>query len=955
MMMETTMSRSLRLMFSGSVALGIGMLAQPVLAQTTDTTAAQPVQRVEITGSNIRRVDAETPSPVQIITADDMKKSGYTSVAEVLQNITANGQGTLTGAQSNSFASGASAIALRGLNTGATLTLIDGHRMAPYPLADNAQYAIVDINNIPFDSVERVEVLKDGASAVYGSDAIAGVVNIILKKTYTGTTVNADGGGTKEGGGANFHASIIHGIGDLNEDGYNSYVTLEVKHQNEVNWESRAGEGPWAAKNFSSTGGLNLAPGYPNPFNYNSPVSSGTYLAGNNTGTLYFPAGSGCSQAGVTNGCPWYPHSQILPETENINLLGSFTKRLGDGWELNVKASLFNAKTDFDGEKPSFTYGNAAYVPGYYGAGAQLSASHPTATINPNIPYYTISLPANYAYYPVGEPTTILGTLAAAPRGENKVDSKAVRLVADLTGTIGEWDIKGSVGYTRTNSAQTTYGTVNNFALNNAINRATNPFNIFSTHNSAADNAAIFPEQYSNSLSLLEFGEVHASRSLMALPGGDMGFSTGLAYDHREVNQVAPPLAAQGVVGGNLAYALGEQNDASAYAELVLPVLKSLEVDFAERFDHIDTTGNAITGKGSFKWTATDSFALRGAASTGFRAPNINEGGNAGTLELSTPTNDPHLCKGGVGVADNVTSFCGWSPLTLGVASPTVKPERSTSFTLGTVIEPIKGWSSTIDLYKITISDQIIIPTPDYNTAVPIYSSVAVPGSIFGPKGCSTGGTGLGPCTNPAGYNLPVWYTAQFQNANSTVAQGVEVGTRYKFRLGDFGTLKTEFDWTHVMSYAVTENGIRYQLNDTHGPSAVSNDTGNPQDRVDVTLGWDKGPLNITTNFDYIGRYSILDPSAGQTTCASAAQSWYLGATPPTNYCHVASFLNTNVTARYQITKQWSVNGAIGNLFNRQPPVDLETYGNNGVATNMTLYTAGAMGRSFHVGTSYTF
>jgi iron complex outermembrane receptor protein len=202
---------------------------------------------------------------------------------------------------------------------------------------------------------------------------------------------------------------------------------------------------------------------------------------------------------------------------------------------------------------------------------------------------------------------------------------------------------------------------------------------------------------------------------------------------------------------------------------------------------------------------------------------------------------------------------------------------------------------------------------------------------------------------------LPVWYTEQFQNANSTQVEGIEVGTRYRFHLGDFGTLKTDFDWTHVMSYAVTENGVRYQLNDTHGPSAVSNDTGNPQDKIDMTFSWDKGPLDITTNFDFIGRYSILDPSAGQTTCAEAAQSWYLGATPPSNYCHVASFLNTNLTARYQLTKQWNISGAIGNVFNRQPPVDLETYGNNGVATNMTLYTAGAYGRSFHLGTNYTF
>jgi len=191
MMMETTMSRSLRLIFSGGVALGIGMLAQPVLAQTTttDTSTAAPVQRVEITGSNIRRVDAETPSPVQVITADEMKKSGYTSVADVLRNISANGAGQLTNANSEAFAGGASGVALRGLSVGDTLVLIDGHRMAPYPLADDTERQFTDISSIPFDAIERIEVLKDGASAVYGSDAIAGVINVILKKSVKGTTV----------------------------------------------------------------------------------------------------------------------------------------------------------------------------------------------------------------------------------------------------------------------------------------------------------------------------------------------------------------------------------------------------------------------------------------------------------------------------------------------------------------------------------------------------------------------------------------------------------------------------------------------------------------------------------------------------------------------------------------------------------------------------------------------
>jgi iron complex outermembrane receptor protein len=200
---KTAVARALITVLCGTASM---MAAQETLAQSSST-----LQRVEVTGSNIPRSEVESPSPVQIITADDMKKSGYTTVAEVLRDITANGQGTLSQGFNQAFAGGASGIALRGLTVGATLVLIDGHRMAPYPLSDDGERQFVDISSIPFAIVDRIEILKDGASAVYGSDAIAGVVNVILKKSFEGTLVSADIGGTQHGGGATKNIAITHG------------------------------------------------------------------------------------------------------------------------------------------------------------------------------------------------------------------------------------------------------------------------------------------------------------------------------------------------------------------------------------------------------------------------------------------------------------------------------------------------------------------------------------------------------------------------------------------------------------------------------------------------------------------------------------------------------------------------------------------------------------------------
>jgi len=179
-----------------SGAFSVGAL-KPVMAQE-----ATVPQRVVVTGSLISRADTETATPIQVVTAQDIQRSGKTSIADVLSDLAANGAGTLGTGFSGAFANGASGISLRGLTVGATLVLIDGHRVAPYALGDDAQRSFVDISNIPLDAIETIEILKAGASSLYGSDAVAGVVNIKLKKSFNGTRFAAEGGRTQHGAGA---------------------------------------------------------------------------------------------------------------------------------------------------------------------------------------------------------------------------------------------------------------------------------------------------------------------------------------------------------------------------------------------------------------------------------------------------------------------------------------------------------------------------------------------------------------------------------------------------------------------------------------------------------------------------------------------------------------------------------------------------------------------------------
>jgi iron complex outermembrane recepter protein len=231
-----------------------------VSAITTPTLAQQATQRIEITGSNIKRIDAETVSPIQVITRDQIERSGQPTVAEVLRNLPANSGGSFGESFSNSFAPGAAGFSLRGLGQKATLVLLNGRRIAGYGFAQNLQDTFVDLNSIPSSAVERVEILKDGASAIYGSDAIAGVVNIILRKDSRGLDIALSGGAFE--GKNDYRVSVTGGFGDLASDKFNvlgvfEYYKRDLLLQSDSKFtESRDFRNYQGGRNFLSlTGG----------------------------------------------------------------------------------------------------------------------------------------------------------------------------------------------------------------------------------------------------------------------------------------------------------------------------------------------------------------------------------------------------------------------------------------------------------------------------------------------------------------------------------------------------------------------------------------------------------------------------------------------------------------------------------------------------------------------------
>lgn len=185
------------------------------------------VETVVVTGTMLH--EKVTPSPVTVISRVDIDNSSLSTVADVVRSLASDNSGTIPTAFTGGFAAGASGVALRGLTVNSTLVLIDGLRTADYPLADDGQRGFVDLNTIPLDMVDRVEVLKDGASSLYGTDAIAGVVNIILKPEFQGEAGEAEVGTSQHGGGTMTRATATFGTGDPATDHYNAYVNFEYE------------------------------------------------------------------------------------------------------------------------------------------------------------------------------------------------------------------------------------------------------------------------------------------------------------------------------------------------------------------------------------------------------------------------------------------------------------------------------------------------------------------------------------------------------------------------------------------------------------------------------------------------------------------------------------------------------------------------------------------------------
>lgn len=901
-----------------ALALG-GAAALPALAQQDAT------QRVEVTGSHIRRVQAETAAPITVISSEQIQNSGRATVGEFLQTLAVDGQGSVPPSFTNGFAPGSIGVSLRGLGAGSTLVLVNGRRMAAYGLADDGQKVFTDLSTIPMEAVERVEILKDGASAIYGSDAIAGVVNIILRKSYNGILAKASYGTSRYGDGDTKIATFLAGTGNLDTDGYSVYLNLEAMKSDAIRYKDRSRDWigtsdtrPWGyvqGGTFNTPAGAITAGG----------TAAGSSLVGNvRVGGLYQSL-PGCGLVAPTltpadpgGGCLWDAqklYGYLLPEVESYSLFGRGTLRVNNNTEAYAEISALR-KSSFSASTPSGVSG----AWGFPGGAVNASSGAGAVVLAPTHPDNIGGDRLRYAAWDVGPRTS-------------GVDNDAYRLLAGIRGSTMNWDWDAAVLHSETNLVNRRNGFLRYSVVKAALGDPTSglfPWRIGVNAglNAPALYAALSPTIESDGKTKLSSADFRASRELAKLTGGALALAVGLEFRH-ESNKLTPTTFTDigDIIGLGYSAFDGSRTLSAVYGELNAPLLKELEVNAALRYDKYSGNLNQATPKIGIKWTPIRQLVLRGTYSEGFRVPNAAEAGTGGVAAFTT-ARDPVRCPGGVAAPGASAADCNQQVAIITQGNPNLKPEKSKSYTLGFVFEPVAQTNLSVDFWQIKRTDEINQGTVDEALAAGkfVRSDNNLPG------------------TPDSGTLLAV--LGSYINSTSSTVRGYDVDGSVAFNLGEAGKLITRLGWTHISSWERVDAGTTYQYAGTHGNCDVTNCIGTPKDKFNFTATWDRGGLQFSGTVNYIG--SMKNVMWDGDACAS---SFADGSDAPSG-CRIPSFYTVDVSGRWAVTKQLDIFGSIQNLFDRVAPLDPTTYG--GVNFN-PLHISGAIGRFYNVGLRYKF
>ena len=735
-------------------------MAHATEAESSSEEKPTKVVKVAVTGSSIKGVAAQSASPITIVKVDEILKQGVTTTEEALSKITANQSNFVTASNVGTSRTQGSAANLRGIGANKTLVLLNGRRLA----ANAYDSGVTNLNIIPLAMLDRIEVLKDGASAIYGTDAIGGVVNFITKKQFSGLNFSADYQKPEQTGGEQQNYSIFGGYGDLEENGFNVFGVVDYRRGEDVMAKDRK---------VSRRGGVLPELGV-------NRTSSGSFPANlydTETGTFGSPyAKTGCgdnplffSNDGVT--CRYNSQAVIgiIPKTEDVSVMGRVTAKINDH---------FNA------------IGEYVYA-----------RSEVTTSVAPDV-FFDLPMNPSSKYYPgngitpamdnVSGPLELYLRSQAGNRISNSVNDSH-RIFAGLEGDAYGWDINTGVTYARSNAADNVINGYLNYnkTATALLDGTLNPFGAQSSADGDVWSGLSVKGKYLDAKLDSTTVDFTASRPIYTLPAGDVGFAVGASYRRddwqsktlAEIASVAPSTG----VDPNEPVNEGSRNIKAVFTELHIPLHKTLEAQLAARYDDYSDFGDTFNPKFSLRWEPIKQLMFRTSYTKGFRAPTLQEMHSPKSVTNTAATyNDPLLCPGGVPTAGALPARdCGMQFDRQNGGNQNLEPEKSDSFTAGIVFEPIKNLVFTLDYFDIKVKNQITTISETAIFADPVkYADKFIRNADGSLNYINT--------TN--------------QNLGGIKTSGFDVGAAWRSAMTSTGQFGLSIDGTYVTDYQYQEN-----------------------------------------------------------------------------------------------------------------------------------------------------
>jgi len=944
---------------------------------------------IVVTGTLFRDSNASSISPVTVLSSATLQRANITTAQDAIRSVSADSAGSISTGFKGGFSAGGAAVSLRGLGVSSTVVLIDGLRSANFPLNDDGHNSYVDLNSIPFSIVDRIEVLKDGASSTYGADAIGGVVNLISKKNFKGLEGSVQGGTTGQGDGAHYRATLTGGVGDYREQGWNFYVNGEYTYDGYItnhsrgypfntldlrpsglddrnrNDDSLTTPNPQAVVTRVTQTDLNnpLAGQITSPTNQYQLLNPNACPYGTFTVNTSTTQGTGCAHNLPDE------YFIIQPKQQRYSTTARFTARLGDHLEAFATGSYSHSEVTittapqgirqsqpFGGDSAFASNNPGIVLPVYVCSTGVNCADAADKRLNPNNPYA-----AAYRDNPREGAARIYYLFGDIPAGSFRyVD--VFRTSAGISGDLGNgFKFRLNGVYARDNFRVTQYGYVNIQGLLNAINTGAYNF-VNPEQNTAAVRNQISPTRATPSYSTIATIGGSLIKSLLELPGGSLNVGGGFQV-RRETLMNRNQNAELSYYSLTTSSAQGRQTVTAGFFEIDAPFTRTLDLNLSGRYDHYSQGYSHFSPKIGAKFTPIEQIGFRATYSQGFRAPTFAEYNPASSYAgfSSFPLPPSFVAAHANNPAYTTTYNIG----TGAKGNPDILPEVSRSITFGTIIKPTRWFNMTVDYYNIKKSNLIVAGPLAAKAADEYYKQTTAA------AGCAALAA-VGPgykCNvidapdpfNPTALPRLLIYDVPYVNANYQLSSGIDMQANVNVPLADNVRFFSRLDVTRVLRFdLVTPEGVVQKYAGTLGPYNLSSGGGTPRIRGNWQNSIEIGKFSLTTTTYYVGRIKqvaadAITPVNNTIDLSCANNKAPIVKNGDKSYqCFIRPFIYTDLNAAVKVNDQFRFFFNVQNLTNARAPLAAGAYTSNPNYLSSWHY-AGLVGRNFSAGASFNF